>query len=157
MTERQSSISGKSPDRISWAGRLAALGIAGMITAGFGILWAAEHQWIHLGPLLGVCGFKQRTGLPCPGCGWTHAAQAFVTGRIKDAFCLQPAAALFCLVAAVVVLFALQIAFLGVDSAPLRWARSPGGIKTLITAALIVILGGWLVTLAQAIMETGGS
>jgi hypothetical protein len=157
MTERQPSNSEKSSDRISWGGRLAALGVAGMITAGFGILWAAEHQWIRLGPLLGVCGFKQRTGLPCPGCGWTHTAQAFVTGRIKEAFCLQPAAAVFCLAAAVIVLFALQITLLGVDSAPLRWARSPGGIKILIIAAVVVILGGWLVTLAQAIMESGGS
>lgn len=157
MTERQPSNSGKSTCTISPAGRIVAVCIVGIIGIGFGILWAAEHHWISLGPFFGVCGFKQRFGLPCPGCGWTHAAQAFISGRIGEAFCLQPAAAAFCCIAVVVVFFALHVAVFGVDSAPLRWARSPGGIKTLVIAGVIIVLAGWLVTLAQAIAERTGS
>lgn len=157
MTERQPSNSGKSRRKISPAGRIVAACIFCAIGIGFAILWAAERRWISLGPVLGVCGFKQRFGLPCPGCGWTHAAQAFVTGHIGEAFYLQPAAAMFCLIAVVGALFALHIALFGVDLAPLRWVRSPGGIKTLIIGAVIIILAGWLVTLAQAIAERTGS
>ena len=157
MTDRQPSNSGKSSGKISPAGRLTAGGIFIVICTGFGLLWAADHHWINLSPVLGVCGFKQNFGLPCPGCGWTHAAQAFAAGHIVDAFCLQPAAAAFCLAAVVVAVFALQIAIFGIDSAPLRWARSPGGVKTLILAAVIVILVGWMVTMAQALMERNGT
>lgn len=157
MTECNPPTTEKPIHKISLGGRLAALGVAGIIVSGFAFLWAVEHRWIRLDLLMGVCGFKQRTGLPCPGCGWTHAVQAFVTGRIKEAFCLQPAAAVFCLAAVAAAVFSLQIAVFGVDSPPLRWARSPGGIKILTIAAVIIILGGWMVTLAQAIMESGGS
>ena len=157
MTERKPSISGKSRPKISPSGRIVAGCIFGAVAAGFAILWAAEHHWITLGPVLGVCGFKQRFGLPCPGCGWTHAAQAFVAGRIGEAFYLQPAAAMFCVIAVIVAVFALHIAVFGVDLAPLRWARSPGGILTLVLGAVIIILAGWMVTLAQAIAERIGS
>ena len=33
-----------------------------------------------------VCGFKNFTGLPCPGCGLTHSFCALGSGRIMDAF-----------------------------------------------------------------------
>ncbi len=157
MTERQPSNSGKSGRPIGSAGRLVAACIFAAVCLGFALLWAAEHNWVKLGPVLGVCGFKQRFGLPCPGCGWTHAAQAFVAGRIGEAFCLQPASAAFCIIALIVAFFALHAAVFGVELAPLRWARSPGGVKTLVIAIVIVILAGWFVTLAQAIAQKAGS
>lgn len=33
-----------------------------------------------------VCGFKNLTGLPCPGCGLTHSFCALTRGSIGDAF-----------------------------------------------------------------------
>lgn len=152
MRKRQPN-SGKSSSAIHPAGRIIAGCIFFAIVLGFVILWAADRQWISLGPFLGVCGFKQRFGLPCPGCGWTHAAQAFAAGRIGEAFGLQPAAAAFCFIAVVVAVFALHMAVFGVDLAPLRWARSPGGIKTLVVGTVLIILAGWMVVLAQVIAE----
>ncbi len=51
-------------------------------------------SWSIIG---GVRFLKQRFGLPCPGCGWTHAGQAFFTGHILEAFWIQPAAGVFLL------------------------------------------------------------
>jgi len=33
-----------------------------------------------------VCGFKNFTGLPCPGCGLTHSFCALAKGDVRDAF-----------------------------------------------------------------------
>src|SRR5213080_3127335 len=33
-----------------------------------------------------VCGFKNFTGLPCPGCGLTHSFCALAKGEVADAF-----------------------------------------------------------------------
>ncbi len=33
-----------------------------------------------------VCGFKNLTGLPCPGCGLTHSFCALAKGELTDAF-----------------------------------------------------------------------
>src|SRR6202040_3378607 len=33
-----------------------------------------------------VCGFKNFTGLPCPGCGLTHSFCALAKGDVFDAF-----------------------------------------------------------------------
>src|SRR6266436_5441192 len=33
-----------------------------------------------------VCGFKNLTGLPCPGCGLTHSFCALARGSIGEAF-----------------------------------------------------------------------
>lgn len=33
-----------------------------------------------------VCGFKNFTGLPCPGCGLTHSFCALAKGELSDAF-----------------------------------------------------------------------
>jgi hypothetical protein len=147
MNKGQSLSIGKSQNRISLGGRITAGGIALLMAGGFFFFWACDHGWIDLAPMLGICGFKQRFGLPCPGCGWTHSIQAFTAGRIKEAFCLQPAAAVFCLAAIAVFFFALHIAIFGVDFAFLRWVRSPGGIKVLIFAAVAIILIGWLAVL----------
>src|SRR5215475_10096556 len=33
-----------------------------------------------------ICGFKNATGLPCPGCGLTHSFCAFGKGQLLSAF-----------------------------------------------------------------------
>ena len=33
-----------------------------------------------------ICGFKNFTGLPCPGCGLTHSFCALAKGNVADAF-----------------------------------------------------------------------
>ena len=79
--------------------------------------------------------------------------QAFAGGRIIEAFVTQPAAAIFCLAAAIAGVFALHIVFFGIDLSTLRWARSPAGLKTLVFVSVIVFFAGWLVTLVRAIVE----
>jgi hypothetical protein len=153
MNKSQPISSEKSSNRFSTRGRIAAGFTALLIAAGFAFFWACEHRWIHLSPLLGVCGFKQRFGLPCPGCGWTHSVQAFASGRIGEAFYLQPAAAAFCLAAVAAFFFALHIAVFGVDFDFLRWLRSPGGCKVLILAAASIILVGWVTELLLALFS----
>jgi hypothetical protein len=119
----------------------------------FTVLWAAENGYIELRMLLGVCGFKQRFNLPCPGCGWTHAAQAFVTGRFVEAFMTQPAAALFCLLGAVTAFFSLLFGVFGVDFGLPKRIFTPAGTKLLLIAAAVVVAVGWIFTLAGTILE----
>jgi len=122
--------------------------------AGMAVLWASGKGYIHLGPLLGVCGFKQRFGLPCPGCGWTHAGQAFFTGHIWEALLIQPAAWVFCVVLVFVALFTLHCAVFGIDFGFLRRLfKSTSGISILFISAVVVILAGWAVTLIRSILE----
>ncbi len=128
-----------------------------MIAAGVAILWAAANGYIDLKFWVGICGFKQRLGLPCPGCGWTHAAQAFFTGHIFQAFIIQPAAALFCIVAALTALFALHCAVFGINFGFLKSLfGSTAGVGILLISAVVVILAGWAVTLLRAILENSG-
>ncbi|MEJ5260495.1 MAG: DUF2752 domain-containing protein [Anaerohalosphaeraceae bacterium] len=147
MNNCQPISSEKSSDRISAGGRLAAAFVAMAIAVGFAFFHACDRQWLDISPILGVCGFKQRFGLPCPGCGWTHSIQAFASGRIGESFYLQPAAAVFCLAAFAAFFFALHIAIFGIDFSFLRWARSPGGCKVIILAAALIVLVGWMAVL----------
>lgn len=123
------------------------------VAGAFGVLWAAERGHIELRMVLGVCGFKQRFGLPCPGCGWTHAAQAFVTGRFMEAFLIQPAAALFCLIGMVTAFFSLLFAVFGVDFGLPKRIFTPAGTKLLLVAAAVAVVVGWIFTLARTILE----
>lgn len=123
------------------------------ITAGLTVLWAVEKGHFELGPILGVCGFKQRFGLPCPGCGWTHAAQRFVTGHPFEAFLIQPAAALFSLIAALTAVFSLLFALFGVDFLLPERIFCSKSSKWLVAAIITVILAGWIVALTRTIFE----
>ena len=128
-----------------------------VIIAGAVCLWASAKGYVRLGPLLGVCGFKQRFGLPCPGCGWTHAGRAFFTGHILEAFWIQPAATVFCVVVVFVAIFALHCTVFGIDFGFLkRLFNSASGISILLLSAVVVILGGWAVTLIRSILENSG-
>jgi hypothetical protein len=133
-----------------------ALLICGAITGGGLILWLAAKGYIDLKFWIGVCGFKQRFGLPCPGCGWTHAAQAFLTGHPIEAFLIQPAAALFCVAAILTGIFALLIAVFRINFYFLKRLVQAIGIKILIFCMIAVILAGWLVTLIRTIRQQNG-
>ena len=156
MTTSQPSKSVKK-EKLSSGARIVAGVIFCVVAAGIAVLWAAAKGYIQLGPLLGGCGFKQRFGLPCPGCSWTHAAQAFLTGHIFQAFCIQPAAGVFCVVLVFVAVFALHCAVFGINFGFLRRLfKSTSGISILLISVAIVILAGWAVTLIRSILESSG-
>jgi hypothetical protein len=134
--------------------RIAAGAVLGVILVGSILLWASAKGHLNLSFWLGICGFKQRFGLPCPGCGWTHAAQLFVTGHWLKAFWIQPAAAFFCVAAAVVAVFALLYSLFGIFIFPLQNVFCPRGVSILLITACGVILMGWMVTLVRTILET---
>lgn len=137
--------------------RLAAAGLFLVISAGFGLLWASGQGYIELSRWLGVCGFKQRFGLPCPGCGWTHAAQRFVQGHPVEAFVIQPAATLFCVFAVTAAILALHYAIFGIHFNFLHSLFQSTGVGILLIVAILVIFGGWIVTLLRTILENNGT
>ncbi len=50
--------------------------------------------WLSLTPLLRPCVFRALTGVPCPTCGTTRAAIAFLSGDLAAAFAANPLAVL---------------------------------------------------------------
>ncbi len=50
--------------------------------------------WLTAAPHLGSCIFRSLTGIPCPSCGTTRAATAFLQGDLMTAFINNPLAAL---------------------------------------------------------------
>ena len=59
----------------------------GLLLALWLIRWAAEA-----GFPLPACGFRQATGLPCPGCGSTRALLALAGGDVAGAWRFNPLA-----------------------------------------------------------------
>ena len=139
-------------NRISGRPRLLAglIFLLGLAAAGL-LHWAAVNDLINMDRLVGPCGLKQRTGLPCPSCGMTTALIAFAKGQILEAFYIQPAAAVLYSIVLVALLFSLVIAVLGTDFGLLRWLNGRLKLKYVIIALLILVAGGWAVTLARAL------
>jgi hypothetical protein len=50
--------------------------------------------WLAASPHLGSCVFRSLTGIPCPSCGTTRAATAFLQGHVITAFINNPLATL---------------------------------------------------------------
>ena len=50
--------------------------------------------WLAAAPHFGSCVFRSLTGIPCPSCGTTRAATAFLQGDLITAFINNPLAAL---------------------------------------------------------------
>lgn len=98
----------------------------------------------------GVCGFKQEHGLPCPGCGFSTSAITFAQGKVFDAFYIQPAAAVFCCLIAIGGVFSLLTALFGIK---FPFSDKPPGLilKYAAVTIIIVLAGGWAVTLSRAI------
>lgn len=55
---------------------------------------ALRPLWLALAPHLRPCIFRTITGLPCPTCGTTRAAVAFLHGDLVSAFASNPLATL---------------------------------------------------------------
>jgi hypothetical protein len=111
----------------------------------------AGHYKIEMGRLLGYCGFKQRTGLPCPTCGMTTATLAFAQGRIFDAFYIQPACGLLCCIMVLAAIMAFIIAVFGVYFRFIERFFREVKLRYIILALIIIIVAGWAVTLARAL------
>jgi len=135
--------------RVSSQGRVAAAVVAGAILAGFAVLVSAANGWIDLTDWFGVCGFRQRHGLPCPGCYWTTAGMELVRGHLLRALVLQPAATVAYVTACVVAVFALRMALTGVYWRFLDVLKRPRALGYVLVAAGLVVLAGWAVTLAR--------
>jgi hypothetical protein len=136
--------------RASSGQRIIAAVICLAVAAFFGIFAAAGHYNIDMGRVLGYCGFKQRTGLPCPTCGMTTATVAFAQGKIFEAFYIQPACALLCSVTVVAAFLALIVAVFGVYFRFIGRFFAEIKLKYMILALIIILAAGWAVTLARA-------
>ena len=55
---------------------------------------ALRPLWLAAAPQLHACVFRSLTGIPCPSCGTTRAATAFLEGDLMTAFINNPLAAL---------------------------------------------------------------
>jgi hypothetical protein len=137
--------------RASSGQRLAAAIVCLAVVAFFGAFALAGYLRFDIGRWLGPCGFKQRTGLPCPTCGMTTATLAFSQGKIFDAFYIQPAGGLLCCLMVLTAFLALIIAVFGVYPRFLRNFFAEVKLRYMILALLIIIAAAWAVTLARAL------
>ena len=133
--------------------RLAALYVFLAIFALWFFLFLAAKGVFDSTLLLGSCGFQQRFGLPCPGCGMTTSAKAFAQGRFITAFYTQPAAALFCTFLLITGFFTLITAVSGVYFTPISTLAAKLKIKYALLVLLVIILAAWAVTLARALAQ----
>jgi hypothetical protein len=117
----------------------------------FGLFLLAANGKLDLERWLTPCGFKQRSGLPCPTCGITSSVLSFVQGRIFEAFYIQPAGALFCVLAVVGGFLAFLTAVFGVYYRFLKRFFDKVRTGYLILGIIIIIAVGWLVTLVRAL------
>jgi len=134
--------------------RIIAAVICLAIAAFFGIFALAGRYNLDMGRWLGYCGFKQRTGLPCPTCGMTTATLTFAQGKIWQAFYIQPACGLLCSVAVIAAILAFIVAVLGVYFRFIGRFFGQVKLRYMLLALLAVTAAGWAVTLARAIAES---
>src|SRR5215471_6370463 len=62
--------------------KLALLGFAGLLA----VFLTSVFLRLPATDYFTICGFKNVTGLPCPGCGLTHSFCAFAKGNLSAAF-----------------------------------------------------------------------
>jgi hypothetical protein len=151
MLAVQQSNSGKKPSKPTARQRVVAGVIFVVIAAVFVSLIAAARGWMDPAQILGPCGFKQSFGLPCIGCYITRSGMLFVSGRIFEAFYVQPAGAVFCCAGVLIAICSLLIAVFGVNFRFLQCRVSKRTIWLTVLAIVVVFLCGWAVTLARAL------
>ncbi|MBN1787352.1 MAG: DUF2752 domain-containing protein [Sedimentisphaerales bacterium] len=98
------------------------------------------------------CAFERNYGLPCPTCGFTRAMRAFMRGRVLEAFYIQPGATGGALVLLWLAFFSLLSAVCGVNFSflpPVRIWR----LEYILMTGILILLGGWAVTLARALAK----
>ena len=154
MAVQQSNPGRKSPKPTARQ-RIVAGAIFVVIAAVFVFLIAAARGWVDPDQLLGPCGFKQSFGLPCIGCYITRSGMLFVTGRIFEAFYVQPAGAAFCCAGVLIAIYSLLIAVFGVNFRFLQCRVGKRTIWLIVLAIVVVFLCGWAVTLAREFAVSG--
>jgi hypothetical protein len=124
-----------------------------VIAAGFIVLVLAAYGRIELGFWLVPCGFKQRFHLPCPSCGMTTSAVAFVKGQLIQSFWIQPAGFVICLLALISAVLSFLTAVFGIYFSFLKYIFRKSNIKYIILAIMIILAAAWAVTISRAIVE----
>ncbi len=137
--------------RASSRQRIIAAAICLGVMVYFAAFAVAGRYNVDIGRHLGYCGFKQRTGLPCPTCGMTTATLAFAQGKIWDAFKTQPAAGLLYSMAVIAAITALFTAVSGLCLNSIRLFFKEVKARYIILALAIILASGWAVTLARAL------
>lgn len=106
---------------------------------------------IDLSELFNPCGFRQRYNLTCPTCGMTTAAVEFAKGNVFEAIYIQPAAGIFCWVLAASGILAFITAVFGLYFRFIYRLTTRLKTRYIILVLLILVAGGWAVTLARII------
>ena len=150
MASSSHSNIGKITARVTIYQRIVCISVFAAIAGFFVFLWVSSRGDIDLERLFGICGFKQRHGLPCPGCGVTTSSLHFVRGHFIEAFYIQPAGAVMCIVLAVIGLLCLSRAFFATRLIPAGVSIS-SAVKYLLLSVVIIFACGWAVTLARAL------
>jgi len=151
MQTGQQSNQAKFSCRVSSRRRITSALVLAAIVGFFGLIWAVGHFNIVLTP--GGCAFKQQYNLPCPTCGMTTSAIAFVHGHILLSFYTQPAAGLFCSILLLTAFFAFLTAVFGVYFSFIERLSNQIKLRYWLLALLIILAAGWAVTLARAVAE----
>jgi len=122
----------------------------------FSFFFAVANGRINIGRFILPCGFKQQYGLPCPTCGMTTSILAFVRGRIFEAFYIQPAAAFLCCLLIVAAVWAFLIAVFAMPCGFITRCVSLCKFRYIVLVIIIIITGGWAVTLVRALVAGAG-
>jgi hypothetical protein len=133
--------------------RIAAFALFCSIACFFGLFLLEAAGRLDLQRFLTPCGFKQRYNIPCPTCGITTAVRAFSHGRVLDAFYIQPAGALLCVLLLLTAFLALTTALCGVYFTILQRLLTEVRVRYFVLAAIIVLAAAWSVTLARSFAE----
>lgn len=138
--------------RVTLQQRFIALSVFIGITTFFLLGWLILRGFLNPELLFGICGFKEKYHLPCPACGMTSSVLAFLSGDIGRSFYLQPAAGVLCSV-----LFCGWVcSFMSVLGFDLNFIYKRLlfiQLKYWLIGIIIVVLGGWSVTMARALAE----
>ncbi len=153
MSSVQQSKSNKKQSGVTIRQRIIAGAVFLVILALFGFLWASEKGWMDPTRLFGICGFKEATGYPCMGCYMTRSGMAFASGRVLEAFYIQPAGAFLCCVIVVIWVFSLLIAVFGVNYRLLHGRLNRRVVIYIALSVLVILLCGWAVTFSRAFVE----
>ena len=93
---------------------------------------------------LPTCGFRERTGYPCPTCGMTTSLAYIVRGHVVTGFLTQPAGALGAVALAVVTIAAGYAGLTGHRYGVLYSARFKAIVVVAIGLAVVLAAWGWL-------------
>ena len=115
----------------------------GLAAAAGALLLGASVLAIDAPPLsLFSCPFRAATGLPCFGCGCTHAFQFFVRGQFAAALLASPLGALLALACAVHLCWTL-LRLCGLPwapwAAPTRWLRWTAALALAVNWAFLAL------------------